>query len=242
MRLHRFIRELPVGTITDGHHFSIADTELAHQIKNVLRLTVGEHCVVADNHDNEANVTITEITPSSVSFEVGTAQTSAIARKQINLYVALPKRDLFEQIVSMATQLGVATITPILCERTVKTGINEERIHRIANEAAETANRGSLPVLGTTLTFDQALKNIQQQNDTTRAMIVCDGSGEYISQLLTSTKDSTSYDVFIGPEGGFSVDEIATAKARNAHIVSLGPLTLRIETAAVAILASLLSQ
>lgn len=228
MRLHRFIRNVDLPTSL-GERVTVVDAELAHQIANVLRLTPHDHIILADNKESEVEIELLTIDTQEgiVTGTVVEFGENKKAQATVHLYVAMPKRDLFETIVAMTTQLGVTSITPIVCERTVKVGVHLERTERIAREAAETAGRNAMPIVNDIISFSDALTQAKGTK------ILFDGGGEKIS----THENLETYSLFIGPEGGFTQQEIEEAKTHSAIIASLGNLTLRIETAAVAAVA-----
>ena len=148
-----------------------------------------------------------------------------MAPKKAELFCALLKRENFELIAQKATEIGIETITPILTNRTVKTGFNRERLEKIIREASEQSGRTTLPKLNEPTTLAEAMISV-----TPGRSVFFDLSGKELTQE-EYTSEITS--CFIGPEGGFTEEETETARKAGLIIGSLGKLTLRGETAAI---------
>jgi len=226
MRLNRFISNFDLA----GQDLSVFDKDILNQVKNVLRLKSGSQILLADGKANEALAEIVEF--GGDFFRVKLLQKESNnnepARKVI-LYCSILKRENFELVAQKATEVGVAEIVPLICERTVKVGFKKERLIKIIKEAAEQSGRGVLPILYEPMNFSQAIKHAQQ-NDRN---FLFDLTGD---KLLTSDVNSLkqkTVGIFIGPEGGWSSFEMDLTRQRELKIVSLGKLTLRAETAAI---------
>jgi 16S rRNA (uracil1498-N3)-methyltransferase len=208
----------------------ISGGDFLHQIKNVLRLNLGEEVILVNGRGQEAAVKIMTYGKDFVSGEIQTVKdNNNEPERQVVLYCSILKRENFELVVQKATEVGVSVIVPILCEHTVKTGLKKERLAKIIKEAAEQSGRGKTPVLSEPVSFSQAI-NQAQQNDKN---FLFDLSGEKIELADIIKLKEKTIGVFIGPEGGWSDFEIDLVGQRKLNILSLGKLTLRAETAAV---------
>ncbi|HYM47507.1 MAG TPA: RsmE family RNA methyltransferase [Burkholderiaceae bacterium] len=151
----------------------------------------------------------------------------------LHLVCALPKGDRASVLVDMATQLGMTSLTPLLCERSVVdpgTG-TLERLRRVALEACKQSRRAHLPtILAPTKIADVVMSS--------EAMWIAHPDGVPVAGLAQTVDQPLL--LLIGPEGGFTDDEIALACGRGAQRVSLGSGILRVEAAAVALLAAVL--
>ena len=147
------------------------------------------------------------------------------------LFLSLIKKDNFELVVQKATELGVHAIVPILGEHSEKKGLNEERLHKIAIEASEQCGRGDIPHLCPITTLKEALETT---SDTTSTFVLQMGGLSFSDKKLQDIlKKSSSINIFIGPEGGWSENEIETFKHKKLSFVSLGDTVLRAETAGI---------
>lgn len=177
-----------------------------------------------------------EIGKSNVILRPSTVRSvDTEAAVHVTLYCAILKRENFEWVVQKTTELGVRRIVPLITDRTVKTGIRLDRLISIAREASEQSGRGVIPEISKPMEFDQALSETKQyaQNlffHTSRTGKE-DSDREATSQ---KPKAKRSIGLWIGPEGGWSDDEVTAATQANIRISSLGPRILRAETAAVA--------
>jgi 16S rRNA (uracil1498-N3)-methyltransferase len=143
------------------------------------------------------------------------------------------KRIRQEFLIEKATELGVATLAPVLCRRSVVDRLNRNRLLSIAIEAAEQSGRLTVPEV------DQALPLAERlaERGNGECLFVGDGTGA-AQPFADALEEHGLGDLLIGPEGGFDADEMEELRARAGVVpISLGPRTLRAETAALAALA-----
>jgi 16S rRNA (uracil1498-N3)-methyltransferase len=159
-----------------------------------------------------------------VLVEIEKVAKDKIGEKKVTLFCAVLKKENFELVVQKATECGVSKIIPIITARTVKTGLNLERLQKIAREASEQSGRSTVPEISEPISFDESLE-MTRQND---LKILFDISGKFLGK---TSKNSPA--IWIGPEGGWTPEEIKKATQNNFKIASLGPNTLRAETAAI---------
>ena len=217
MRLHRFIGDFDLNQT----NLTISDPDLINQVIKVLRLKIGEQIILADGKSTEAITEITALNKKNISVKIISKYSNKNEpAKKVTLFCAILKRENFELVVQKAVETGVSEIAPMITDRTVKTGLNMSRLQKIIKEAAEQSGRGEIPALKEAIKFSEAIKN---------GGIVFDPSGD----PFNIQKSSNKLNIFIGPEGGFSENEIKLAKENNLYISSLGSLTLRAETAAI---------
>ena len=137
------------------------------------------------------------------------------------------KKENFEWAVQKAVEVGVKEITPIITARTVKLGLNKDRLKKIIKEAAEQSGRGILPKLNEAIIFDEAIKSAKE-NDLNLFFNI---GGKNVQHSMSNI---SKIGIFIGPEGGWDEEEIKKAQSSNGFtIVGLGKTILRAETAAV---------
>jgi 16S rRNA (uracil1498-N3)-methyltransferase len=143
------------------------------------------------------------------------------------------KRIRQEFLIEKATELGVASLTPVLCRRSVVDRINRNRVVSIAIEAAEQCGRLTLPEV------DQALPLAERLAVRPNGHCLFVGDETGTAQPVADAFDEHGLgDLLIGPEGGFDPEELAELRAHDGVVpISLGPHTLRAETAALAALA-----
>ncbi len=239
--MHRFFVE---PSLPQSHIITLPD-KLAHQVRDVLRLQVGEQCVLLDNSGGETLAEIANITRAHVTLRVierlpGKAEPAV----RITLFQGMLKSARFEWILEKGTELGVTTFVPVLCHRSTMgledTGAAKvQRWQRIMQEAAEQCGRSHLPVLLPACPFAQSLDAILPG-----ALAIIPWENEHERSLrdamMPAAHDGRDVCIFIGPEGGFTADEVQAARQRGAHSVTLGPRILRAETAALAAIAMIM--
>jgi 16S rRNA (uracil1498-N3)-methyltransferase len=235
MTRRRFIAD----TWTDTTATLTGDQAL--HLARVLRAEVGQiYDIVAGGFLHRAE--IIEATEQAVLFTLHEELESDSALP-VHLLLAVFKFDHFEWAVEKATELGVARITPILASRTEKhlslaAPKRAERWRRIALEAAKQSRRVDIPVIADPVSLKIAL-----QTETSGRRILLsetERAATLISALQTANQDgsdATSHAIAVGPEGGWTPEEMAAFTSQQWTPVTLGPRILRAETAAIAALA-----
>lgn len=143
------------------------------------------------------------------------------------------KRIRQEFLIEKATELGVAILAPVLCRRSVVDRLNRNRLVSIAIEAAEQSGRLTLPEVEQALPLADRLA----ERPNGHCLFVGDGTGGG-QPFADALEEHGAGDLLIGPEGGFDPEEMAELRASAGVVpISLGPRTLRAETAALAALA-----
>ncbi len=234
MRLHRFYIN-PEQTELE-HAFWFKDEHLRHQWQKVLRLRQGDQVVLFDGVQHERLYRLVRIKPDAIKLELVTEFERKLPARQIYLFFSLLKKDKNEWLLQKCTELGVRTFVPILaerCERTVLSQNNAERWEKIVTEAAEQCGRSDIPHIRDPLSLETALTDYKDK----AALAVAD-------ETLSKNKDQLSaaegaVGVFIGPEGGWTSEELELFTQAGVNHLSLGNLTLRAETAAIAACARL---
>lgn len=228
MKVHRFITEYEVK----DKQVTITDADVIHQWKNVLKFKKGEHIELSSTGGMQALCELSYVDKNEAVLNViEEYENKNKLVKNATLYMAILKRENFELVAQKATELGITTIVPILTDRTIKQNLNFERLNKIVKEASELCGRSSIPEIKDIMKFEDALED--SKNSETQ--ILFDMSGSPVSHMsdMWKNKDNKSIALFIGPEGGWTEKEINSAKENNLQIISVSPLTLRGETAAI---------
>lgn len=223
MKIHRFIDNFDLS----GKELEIKG-QIAQQIIKVLRLKAGEKIELGNGKGTLASGVIEKIENKSVvivKIESLLQQTSEKKNKVI-LFCAILKKENFEMVVQKTTECGVYKIIPVITERTIKTGLNMERLQKIAKEASEQSGRINIPAILKPIIFDESLELANKDN----LNIIFDKNGEQLSKIKNN---STDINIWIGPEGGWTEKELEKAKNHDFKTASLGSLILRGETAAI---------
>ena len=232
MRLHRFYISEPIVGLT----FDISNRDLISQWRNVFRYNVGSQVILFDGSGTDYLCIISSLRNLGATVSVIKKMTNnPVPKKNVWLCVGLIKKDNFELVVQKATELGITAIIPVLCDRSEKKNINMKRLQKIAIEASEQSGRGGLPYIDDVVELSDLLESDMLPEE----KMVLDQNGRYIADFL-SDKNPKDLAVFIGPEGGWSDREMKELAFHNIANVSLGPQTLRAETAAIAISSLLL--
>jgi len=238
MRLHNFFIDQKIGEAKILRLESLNNADLLHQLKNVFRLEKGDEVVLLDNSGLEYRSKIELLSKSEGVFEVvEVTENKVTPKRDVCLCVSMIKKDNFEWILEKGTELGVSFFTPIISERSVKTNFNHERGEKIIKEASEQSGRGKLPGLYKMISLEVALDYVQKNNFLAVAFHVNNDEKENVKKFdlkMIENTGSKMTTVFIGPEGGWTENEIALFKKYGAEICSLGSQTLRAETAAIA--------
>lgn len=200
------------------------DDDLAHQLKNVLRLGDDKEIYLFNGKGAEATAKLIEAKGKSLKFKILTVRKHEESVNKVTLYVSLLKKDNFELVVQKATEAGAAKIVPLLTERTVKQGYKIERWRLIAKEAAEQSGRLIIPEISEPLQFTEAVNTAAKSGDSN---IIFDLTGGKFKKV------SGQVGIFVGPEGGFSEAEMVLATEAGFFKTSLGEFVLRAETAAM---------
>ena len=154
---------------------------------------------------------------------------------EIVLLQALPEKERMEWIIQKATELGVATIVPFKSERSTSLKEREakqKKSHRwqhIAVKAAQQSRRARVPHVGEYRTFQEALEDCGKD---ALKVLLWERRGENLKSVLRQQPSQKIYAI-IGPEGGFTEDEVKLAKKKGFIPVKLGQRILRTETAAI---------
>lgn len=188
-----------------------APRDAAHYLTRVMRT----NDFLAFNGGIEYNARISD---DGKSFIIGDATGRADPSGDVTLLFAPIKRT--DDLINMATQMGVAVFQPVITARTNAAHINWERMRKIAVEAAEQSNRNSVPDILPPVKFsDLDLSHV----------VFADERAAHGASVADNAETKS---ILIGPEGGFSDDEFAALDAAGARGISLGKTILRAEVAA----------
>lgn len=224
----------------DGERVRLFDPELGHQLATVLRLGRGDRVVLLDGEGWQYTVALETVDRRGTVSGAIESCTVAGGEPRIALTVYLPiiRAERFEWALQKGVELGAAAFVPTLCARSIDAAPDERRLarwRRIVREAAEQSRRGRLPRLASALSFDEACMQFTPQSP---ALLLWEGDGArpLAAALHTLRRDASlaALGIFSGPEGGLTDDERRYAERHGIMSVSLGPRTLRAETAPVA--------
>lgn len=224
-------------------HLAPLPAAQSHHLVTVLRLGTGDSVLAFDGQGNERGGVLQassqEAQPTSWSLLwQGEASQVLTNAPKLTLSCAVIKGERFEFTLEKATELGVGCIVPIVAARNVVrdgTGTQKRtRWEKIIAEAARQCERADVPELLETTTLQARLANIKADSSSTTRIVLWEGETERTLQTaLAGAPANTPCELLIGPEGGFTPQEIADATAAGFVTASLGPRILRAETAAI---------
>ena len=246
--MHRFF--IPPSWIR-GNEVTITGPQ-AHQIARVLRMRPGDSVVVLDNSGWEIQVCLVSVEAQTVRGEVLRRRLSTgEPRTKISLYQGVLKGSHFEFTLQKGTELGLVEFIPVVAERCVVRDLEavEKKRRRwewIIQEASEQCRRGLKPSLRSTAFFAQACERARHAGGL--SLILWEEGGlSNLRDLLRHAPAGQArswppltINLFVGPEGGFTSDEITLARRYGPIPVTLGPRILRAETAGIVAAAAIL--
>ncbi len=223
---------IPPGTLESGEVTLTGD--LAHRLARVLRLRRGDVVVLTEGGEREFEVELTDVSANTVTGAVtGDRPSPPEPVVEVILYQSLIRPGRFDIALEKGTELGVARFVPVVNARSQTDEASPgraERWQRLVVEAAEQCGRGRLPAIEPPLPFAEALASA-------RGLLIVPYEAERANRLADYLRalpeKPQTVSLFIGPEGGYTDEEIALAREAGAALVTLGRQVLRSETAGV---------
>lgn len=219
--------------------------EQARQIHRVLRLKPGQLVTVIGQDDStkvELRVMLDVVSQNSVQGIVHSVETlQSEPNIWVTLYLSLTRREKFEWMLQKCTEVGASAFVPLISSRslvqdTAETFNKTGRWVKILREAAEQSGRGCIPRLSPVARLVEALEEARRSHDLVLIAWEAEkktGLRQLIRSMTGEGRRPTRIALFIGPEGGFSIQEVENAIKMGGVPFSLGPRVLRMETAAV---------
>ncbi len=218
-----------------------------NHLKNVLRYRPGDEVLISDGEGLDYDCVVQDLAPGGEAVlsirQVQKGDTELPVR--LVLFQALPKADKMDLIIQKAVELGAAAILPVATSRCVvrldekKAEKKIERWQAIAEGAAGQCGRSVIPRVGPLLSFEEALKALEEM-DLGLMPYERAGGMEATRELLATIRPGQRVGILIGPEGGFEEAEVKRARDRGIRVITLGRRILRTETAGLALLAHLM--
>ncbi len=221
----------------DGQDVTLPDN-VARQLARVLRFKSGDRIIVLDDSGWEYVVTLTVVDPNAAQGVISDKRVSdGEPDVRLVLYQGMLKSDRFEFVLQKGTELGISAFVPVSCARSVAKGDGANRSVRwrkIITEAAEQSGRGRIPILEKPSDFLSAcdahegfgLIPWEEEADV--------GLRAVLGRWKANELGISSVSILIGPEGGFTREEVEYARSKGIVAVSLGKRILRAETAGIA--------
>lgn len=220
----------------------LSEADTRHCAK-VLRMKVGEELMVFDGKGREAQATITAFSKVGGKYHailsLGASPQTPPSPCQITLAQAIPKAKSMDLILQKAVELGASQVVPLLTDRTVLRCESEadafhkqERWESIAIEACKQCGQNWLPIIEPPCT----LENFFKKSNPTHLLLIAslEEKSASLKKIIASLPHPpTHVTIMIGPEGDFTSAETTAAKQAGYQPITLGPLVLRSETAAL---------
>lgn len=208
--------------------FSFDKEESKHIIK-VLRKKDSDILFVTNGLGYLFTTEIVLASDTKCTVEIRSFEKKEASKFQLHLAVAPTKmNDRYEWFLEKATEIGIQEITPIICDRSERKVINNERFDKIILAAMKQSNELYLPKLNPAISFKEFVK---QQNSGLQLIAHCEETDKKTLKSVLAPQQNVT--LLIGPEGDFSEKEIELALENKYIPVSLGNTRLRTETAAV---------
>ena len=213
-----------------NHTFTVDKQEARHL--KVARVYCGQEIKIFDGKGSKYLAKTETLSDKAASGIILKPLPAAPLKREITLYFSAVSRSAAEDIIDKCTQAGVSIFVPVFSEYSDKDLLKkwqtkQERWQQIALAACKQCENPSLPQIMPPVSFEQAVKNLKMQ------AFICYESEQETSLLtcLQQTQD-VCLALFIGPEGGYTLNETQLARQHNIKSVSLGRNILRAETAA----------
>ena len=219
-----------VEKIGDSSVISVTDEE-AHHLIHVLRIQVGQSIVVFDGKGPEFDAEVVSIGKKDLTIRLSERRDiDRELKKRVVIAVSLPKGDRQKVLVEKLVELGASELIPLVTQRSVAQPTDSAiaRLEKQVIAASKQCGRNRLMKIAEATSLNELISR-----DASHVVrLICDPSGK--NSLSDFSHASSDYVVVIGPEGGFTDDELEAARVQGWQVVNLGPRILRVETAAVA--------
>ncbi len=210
----------------------------ARHLARVMRAAPGDETILFDGSGYEWTARIETITRNEVELTLlERHDTRTEPDRAVTLGIALPKGERQRWLVEKAVEVGVHCIVPLLCERSVVKPKDSAaaRLERFVIEASKQSGRNRLMEIAPPVSFADFIAN--RPHDTLCGIAHPVENALSVKEFLATAdeKDPRDVRVAIGPEGGFSEQEVAAAVEQGWKCISLGQRILRVETAALSV-------
>jgi len=222
-----------VPALKEGDTRATLEADEAKHAAAVRRMRVGEEITITNGHGLLATCEVTLVETRPPRVEASVRQVDKVAKPgPIRLAAAMPKGDRQRVLLEMATQVGASEFTPLLCERSVskESANSQERWQRYCVEAMKQSRRAWLPRVNPASGLKELIDSLPGET-----VLVCASTEGIHARALGEIKPDRAIVIVVGPEGGFTGDELETIRKKGALEINLGDGVLRTETAAVVI-------
>jgi 16S rRNA (uracil1498-N3)-methyltransferase len=226
----------------DSRALTLTGSE-AHHARNALRMQAGDKLVLFNGKGCEITAEIIDFTDNEIQLRKLHQAETAPLRCRIVLGQAIPKGKNMELIVQKAVEIGAAEIAPIISDRTIvqldseSASQKQTKWQQIAIEAAKQCGQNWLPRVHTPRKLEEFFSASEQGFDL-RLIGSLQPDAQHLKKILEtySTEHGErprSVLMLVGPEGDFTPAELTLARRHGCQPITLGPIILRVETAAI---------
>lgn len=225
--------QLPVfftKEIVPLHQTLVLDEDTSRHVSQVLRMRTGEQLQLTDGKGNLLTGEITDAHKKHTAAQIINSSFEDPPLRKVTIAISLLKNtNRFEWFLEKATELGIAEIVPLLCERTERQHFRHHRMNAVLISAMLQSRQTWLPQLREPVKFNDYVRSV---DETTQKLVgyLDEEHKKNLSEIIDTTRNGVA---LIGPEGDFTKDEIALALEHGFIPVSLGETRLRTETAGV---------
>ena len=229
----------PAKISEDAIHISESER---HHLLNVLRLKADDQVEVFDGIGNRYIASLCDTRTSPLQAKIRQHQFHPHTPPYITLFQGLSKFNKMDLIVQKTTEIGVDEIAPMICQRSIPKSVVQEkrtvRWQRIANEAAKQCKRPHFARVFAPQGLEECLGRV---NHLDLLILLWEGEKRQgLKEILRNHEEAKSVGLFVGPEGGFSDEEVRLAVQSGCLSATFGDNILRTETAAIVSVASVM--
>ncbi|MBQ4284367.1 MAG: 16S rRNA (uracil(1498)-N(3))-methyltransferase [Lachnospira sp.] len=235
-----------------AQHENIHDTFIeivgqdVNHLKNVLRFKEGDELLISSGDNVDYTCHIESMSDERIIAHIDSVdEEGKELPSNVYLFQGLPKGDKMELIIQKMVELGVHSIIPVAMKRSVvkldakKADSKVKRWTAISESAAKQSKRSIIPEVCNVVTFKQALE-LAKDMDVKLLPYECADGMEKTKRIIETLVPGKSVAIFIGPEGGFDLDELELAKEAGWEVITLGKRILRTETAGMMLMSVLM--
>jgi len=220
-----YFYEPTIAAQTTAHFLS---EETSKHCIQVLRMKEGDRIDLTNGHGILFEATITVAHKKNSTVQIQSQKFIESPQQKITLGISLLKNATrLEWLFEKATEMGIHTIVPLICDRTIHERFKMDRMQNILQSAMIQSQQTWLPLLVTPIAFENFFKNYKAAQ---QLIAHCEPADKINIKKLNPDNNCI---LLIGPEGDFSPQEIEKAKINNYEAIDLGPTRLRTETAGI---------
>jgi len=227
-----------VNSPVDSDHVTLSGPE-AHHLIHVMRAEIGDQVILFDGSGCQFSAEIAQLKKNSADLLICDRQAINLELPiQLTVATALPKGDRQKWLVEKLVELGASRLIPLVTQRTVAKPLPQAlaRLERSVVESSKQCGRNQLMKIASPLAVPELIE--QTSPETLRIVAHPEPvKGEKSMDELLNSPPATGIVLTIGPEGGWTDEEIGQFAAAQWQVVGLGPRVLRMETAAIALVA-----